>query len=236
MGRFYRNDTAGAIRALTMEILSVVKETGWLSALGAAAETQKRLNQGIDNFGRITGEAAESYNDILTKAGERFGSYADKITESGAKADEYLNALTSAIGELKGLYSSSMLHMETTAETTAETLAFVRQNQESLELLLGGYEAALGSITGEMGGAFSKMADIHIQSSLNSLNESLKENISKITNSNAELLKSFKDAYVNMQTAGKRGAEALVYMKEYIDGKTEDASRAVSGGGEASGG
>jgi len=196
--------------------------SGWADTLRQAGEAQKSLNEGTIAIDKLLGDTAAKFMASINSAGEGFGFFSEKAKEYADKLDGEVTRLTGAVAELKDVAAKSMLH----TETAAATLALVKTNQTALEESLTKYENSLSALTGEMGGAIGRMTDIHVQSSVNALNDSLKDNIAMITSSNAELLHRLTGLFNELQETSKRTSATLITIKEQLDGSQK------TGGGQ----
>jgi uncharacterized protein YoxC len=141
----------------------------WEDALKQSAETQNAINSGAERFSK-SAERVQSASDLL----------ATQMKGYNSALSEQLITLVSAIDEMKACIKTLS---EGQKSLTAQS-AFIERNQKALEDSLNSYEASLQSLTRSIGDGLGAFINLHAQTSAQTINDAMRNNIEKIMNLN----------------------------------------------------
>jgi len=147
----------------------------WETALTEAVSLQADMNQSSDRLSHASAK--------LQSASELLATHMQG--HSGALSNQ-LVALVNAIDAIK----ESVNHFATQQEALTQQAKYIERNQQALDATLQTYEDSLRGLAQSLGDGLGAFINLHAQTSAQAINDTLKTNIGKIINAEANHLRT----------------------------------------------
>jgi len=217
IGQFYAPDLGSGMNRLRTEMTAAAANQAAvfeksLQNLGAelggamkAAISEIAIDESIKEWKSSLAEAAAAQGR-LNGSVEKLDAAAGRVKESagafGAALDEYLNGMKALAEKMNGRFESQ---------------EFIEKNQALLNDSFNKFELSLQDITGKFGNSLASIVDHRVRASYDSLNDAVTANISRIINSNNELIARLQKLFDTFGEQSAAETQAILKIKDQMD-------------------